>query len=186
MTNDSQGWFVAKGVGAFFAFLVAFLAVSAYFGGGATGIAISVVVAVAVASGLVVLWPRLRQHAESAGEKSVGHQTPLPESNLPCPPGPFDVVAGRPTKIRLKLREGDTIDGHIAEVDGYNFNWWILDEANMIRYLNKKKFDPLENDVDIPASKVNCKIPHDGPWYLLLDIYGKRITREVEVNFRLL
>lgn len=190
MTEDSRALFVAKGVGTFFGFLVAFLAASSYFGGGATGVAASVVLAVIVAAALLILRPRLHPSTPLAlAPRRIS--TPRPKisavaGNQACSPGPYDVVPGRPTKIPLKMKGGDTIDGYIAEVDGYDFNWCIVDEENLIQYLNGEKFYPLEDADDVPASKVSCKIPHDGPWYLLLDIYGKQITREVEVNLRIL
>jgi len=83
-------------------------------------------------------------------------------------------------------REGDAVDGHIAEVDSYHFNWFVLDEENLAHYLNDERFDQLESDVNVAASKLRFRVPNDGPWFLLLDASGKQFARQVEVHLRTL
>lgn len=179
MTKASRLRFVAKGVGAFFVFLVPFLTASGYFGGGTTGIGISLIIAMSVATGLV-FWSRSSQKEEHSPAIST------PSHNQPCSSGPYSVSPSNPTRIQLNIREGDIVDGHVAEVGGYNFSWFILDEENMIHYLNDQGFAPMKGETDVPASKVQFTVPSDGPWYLLLDVSGKQIPREVEAHLRIL
>jgi hypothetical protein len=180
MTDDSRVSFVVKGVGAFFAFLVAFLAVSNYFGGGITAVEVSVALALSVALGLVLVWPRLRIPAVPTAE------IPTVRENRHSTSGTYTVVPGKHTKIPLRIRKGETLDGFLAEVESQYFDWWIVDEENLVRYLDTgdEGFEPLEGEIDVTASKVQCEIPHDGPWYLLLDVTGKQNRRDVEVNLR--
>jgi hypothetical protein len=180
MEKDSRLRFVAKGVGAFFGLLVPFLATSSYFGGGIIGVTVSTVVALAAALGLLVIWPQLpaeRRHSEVAKESL---------DNGPCAIGPYKVSPGKSTKIQLQVREGDTIDGHIAEVDNYHFSWFVMDEENLTHYLNDEHFNDLEGDVNVAASKLRFTVPNDGPWFLLLDASGKQFARQVEVHLRTL
>jgi len=180
MNRDSRRRFIAKGVVSFFALLVPFLAVSNYFGGGAIGIATSMIISSSVATVLFLSWPRLSRRE--------GHQpqVPGPIYNQPCPPGPYSVSPGKLTKIQLGVREGDTLDGHVEEVGGYNFSWFIVDEENLIHYLNDERFNPSSGETEVAASKVRFKAPNDGPWYLLFDASGKQVAREVEAHLRIL
>jgi len=182
MSYGSRVSFVAKGIGAFFGFLVAFLVVSSYFGGGITGVEESVALALAVAVALILVWPRLRKPVVSTVTSSAVHE------NRRSASGTFAVVPGKRTKIPLDLKMGDTLDGFVAEVDSQFFDWWIVDEVNLVRYLDtgNEEFEPLAGEIDVTASKVQCVAPHDGPWYLLLDITGKQNRREIEVNLRTL
>jgi hypothetical protein len=180
MENNSLLRFVAKGVGGFFAFLAPFLAASTYFGGGAVGVAISTILALGAVLGLIATWPRLtiNQSDQKSSQEIV--------LNEPCASGPYKVNPGKPTKIPLRIREGDTVDGHIAEVGSYHFNWFLLDEGNLIHFLNDERFIPLRSESEVAASKLQFKVPNDGPWFLLLDASGKQNPREVEIHLRTL
>jgi hypothetical protein len=118
--------------------------------------------------------------------QSTSRSNPRKTSNQACSSGPHTVVPGKPTKIRLNTKKGDTIDRYLEESDGYDFDWWIVDEENMILYLNKEDYDMIDGDVNVRASKVSCKVPDGGPWYLLLDTSGRQYDREVEVNLRVI
>jgi len=89
-----------------------------------------------------------------------------------------------PTKIKLDVVTGDKIQGHVQEVDGDFFDWYIVDEDNMLRFLNSKTFDYIDGDENAQASKVRCRVTHSGPWYLMLDIGNRRNDRRVEVDLR--
>jgi hypothetical protein len=183
MAEDSRLLFVAKGVGGFFVFLVPFLAVSTYFGGGFIGIGISIILAVTVAGGLLILWPRFHHEPQGDSKKATSSGN---GGNHICRPGPYTVVSGTPTKIGLNVRAGDRIDGYVEEVDGDSFDWFIMDEENMVECLNGKDYDYLDGEENVRASKVDCDIPHDGPWYLMLDLGTRRYDRRVKVNLRVI
>ena len=100
MTGDSRLTFVAKGVGAFFGFLLLFFSVSTYLGGGITGIEASVFLAVIVVIVLVLVWPRFRDQLSTPADSTVHPPVPftpsVPQDNPGpsqlCDPGPYDVV----------------------------------------------------------------------------------------------
>ncbi len=169
--------------------MVPFLAVSTYFGGGLVGLGVSVVLAVAVVGGLVILWPRVRQQTQAPPAiPALPAKAPRPSNsgNRACPPGPYAVISDAPTKIRLSVEAEDRIDGYVEEIDGDYFDWYVVDEDNMIRCLNGVDFDHIDGDENVHASKVKCRIPHDGPWYLMLDLGMRRYDRKVEVNLRVI
>lgn len=93
--------------------------------------------------------------------------------------------AGEVRSIPLNVKQGQRVRGHLEEVDGQPFDWYIADEKNMI--LLKKgeyqKFKPVEGDHDDRAYRINRKIPWQGRWYLILDMYRKQYGRKVRVDF---
>jgi hypothetical protein len=186
MTRDSRLLFAAKGVGTFFLFLVPFLAASTYFGGGLAGISVSVMLALIVAAGLVTIWPRFHQEAKPTQivSKKTSHRKN--DSTYACPSGPYAVVSGSPTRVGLNIEPGEKLDGFVEEIDGDYFDWFIVNENNMIRFLNGEDFDYVSGDENVQASKVKCRISQDGPWYLMLDIGNRRYDRKVVVNFRVI
>ena len=61
----------------------------------------------------------------------------------------------------------------------------MADEKNMV-FLKQgeyRRFKPIEGDHDNNAYRVNRKIPWQGRWYLILDMYGKQYDRKVLVDF---
>ncbi len=183
MTDDSRLIFVVKGVGAFFGFLLLFFGVSAYIGGGIFGVEVSVALAVVVAVSLLMLWPRLREQ-----KRTIPGNGPAQSEGISqvCSPGPHDVVAGETTNLDLNVKRGDRIGGFVREVNGDFFDWYIVDENNLIRFFNGRRFDRIDGKENTVASKVQCRIPHSGPWYLLLDIGNRVNDREVEVSLRII
>ena len=96
----------------------------------------------------------------------------------------FHVVNG--LKIGLNVKARDRIEGYLEEIDGDYFDWYIVDEDNMVECLKGENFDYIDGDENVQASKVNCDIPNDGPWYLMLDLGARRYDRKVKVNLRIL
>jgi hypothetical protein len=188
MTDESRLVFVAKGLGAFFGFLLLFFGVSTYLGGGITGIGVSIALAVAVALGLIILWPRLREQKPIVDKKaSAPAPTPTPTGGPTelCPPGPYAVVYGDTVKLSLRVKTGDKIEGYVREINNDFFDWCIVDEDNMIRFFDGRRFRTITGEKNTTISKVNCRIPHSGPYYLLLDIGSRQNDRQVEVELRL-
>ncbi len=172
-----------KGLVTFFAFLVPFLAVSTYFGGGLVGIGVSIILAIVVAGVLLVLWPRVRQQTQVLAREV---SRPSKGDTLACQPGPYAVVAGTPTKVSLNVGAGDKLRGHLQEIDGDFFDWYIVDEKNLVLFLNDEDCYYIDGDENVQACRVKSGIPHSGPWYLLLDIGNRRYDRKVEVNLRVI
>ena len=188
MSNDSRIRFAAKGTGAFFVFLAPFLAASTYFGGGLVGIGISVALAAGVTGSLLVLWPKLR-----GKPASVPTQTPPPTTAVPpntqistelCNPGPYNVVYGDTVKIPLDVKAGDKIEGYVHEINNDFFDWVIVDEDEMVRFFESTRYRRVAGKKNVTVSKINCQVPHAGPYYLLLDIGSRLNDRQVEVVLR--
>jgi hypothetical protein len=91
-----------------------------------------------------------------------------------CDPGPYKVSPGLPERIRLSLKEGDCLYGYLEEAYGYDFNWFILNSKNLAKFNQGRSFTALEKGLDLLADSVEVEIPTDGPWYFVLDAYGKQ------------
>jgi hypothetical protein len=106
-------------------------------------------------------------------------------SQTVCGPGPYKVDAGGVRSIPLSIKQGQRLRGHLEEVDGQPFGYYIADEKNMIllKQGEYRKFKPVEGNHDNSAYRVNRKIPWQGRWYLILDMYGKQYDREIRVDF---
>src|SRR5437016_6257977 len=136
------------------------------------------------AIGALLLWIVANRIVEKASPQPT--LTPLPQTESPkdakpitttlhavCEVGPYKVEAGEVRSIPLNVKQGQRLRGHLEEVDGQPFGWYIADEKNMI-LLKKgeyREFKPIEGDHDDQAFRVNRKIPWQGRWYLILDMY---------------
>ena len=182
--------FAVIGVGGFFAFLVSFLSVSAYFGGGVIGIGVSLVLAISVATGLLILWPRLRGQTVITFPPQVASPptfTPPSggQSQLQlCDPGPYEVVNGDTVKLPLDVKTGDKIEGYVREINNDFFDWFIVDENEMVRFFDVLRCKPIAGRKNVTVSKVSCRVAGSGPYYLLLDIGSRLNDRQVEVVLR--
>jgi len=102
-----------------------------------------------------------------------------------CDPGPHDVESGRPMKVALEVERSVTLVGTLEERDGDDFEWMIVDEDNWVRYLQTGRCDVEGQGRDKGAYKISWKVPAGGPWFLVLEAYGKQLIREVSVKLRL-
>jgi len=102
-----------------------------------------------------------------------------------CDPGPHDVESGRPTKIALEVERARRLVGTLEERDGDDFEWMIVDEDNWVRYMQTGRCDVEGHGRGKGVYKISWKVPSGGPWFLVLEAYGKQLVREVYVNLRL-
>ena len=102
-----------------------------------------------------------------------------------CDPGPHDVESGGPTKITLEVERGLRLVGTLEERDGDDFEWMIIDEDNWVKYLQTSRCDVEGQGRGKGAYKISWKVPSGGPWFLVIEAYGKQLVREVTVNLRL-
>jgi hypothetical protein len=197
---DSQRLrFVATGLAWVVGFAVAFGTLVTLLGGGLSGVGVSLVVSLGAALGLYLLWPRMAKQTQGPlRKKASALSIPLPAPKTTttkktgptspsrvrvCDPGPYRVKPGIHTKVQLDVKEGDNLEGHLVEKDSWDFDWWIVDQINLVRYINEDpKLDPLDEGDHQAAYDIKCTVPHDGLWYLLLDLYQRQNYRDVEVN----
>ena len=48
----------------------------------------------------------------------------------------------------------------------------------------RSKIGPLDEGDHQPAYDVKRPVPHNGPWFLILDLYRCQTSRDVEVNLQ--
>lgn len=86
--------------------------------------------------------------------------------------------------IKLNVRKGDHIVGRLSEVDGYDFDWYIVDEKNLVLMESGKNFDPVAEGYDTNAHTVDWEVKSKGPWFLVLDLPHKQYARSIKVLLR--
>jgi len=152
------------------------------------GFVIAVMLAVIVA---LVLWI-IFNHILVAGSKTKP-ATALPQPNprvilrtgIVTIPRTHHVKSGQDEYILLNVQQGDRLKGHLDEPSNQTFDYYIVDEKNLV-YFKKgdlTKFKPLDEGQDDPAYEIDKQIPHQARWYLILDCSGKKTDREVRVDF---
>jgi hypothetical protein len=86
------------------------------------------------------------------------------------------------------VKTGDIVKGHIKELGGQPFDWYVADETNMVRFFNGdfEAFKSVRQGEGAPVYKIRpWRVKGEGPWYLIFDMYMKQIARRVEVSLRL-
>lgn len=101
-----------------------------------------------------------------------------------CPIGPYEVEAGAPVKIELDVAEGQMVKGLLEEEDGYDFDWLVVDEDGWVEFRQSRPYPLQVEGHDEATYKVEWLVPEQGPWFLVLDAYGRQYTRYVEVRLR--
>ena len=102
-----------------------------------------------------------------------------------CDEGPYELESGCYEDILLNVNVGDIITGRIEEIDGNEFDWYIINEANLINFKRSggRHFNYIDGEENTSASSIKRKIPKNlkGPWYLILTLYGKQKSRIIRV-----
>ncbi len=106
------------------------------------------------------------------------------EPRIACDPGPHQLEGGEILHLTLDVRMGDHIKGRIQEVDGDDFDWYIVDEENLIAYLNREEFEYADGNDHVAATTVDWVVDEEGPWFLVLDLYRRYNTRIIEIDLR--
>ncbi len=86
--------------------------------------------------------------------------------------------------IPLYVSKGDKIRGRIEEADGQDFDWYILDEHNLVLAKRKESFEFLISGAGDRAYAVKWTVRRNDVWFLVIDLYGKSNSREVAVTLR--
>lgn len=101
-----------------------------------------------------------------------------------CDEGPYEIESGEYTLIELKVSKGDKIRGRIEEVDGLDFDWYIVDENNLVDFKNGEGFDYEDGGEGLAAYTLRWTVKKKGPWYLVLEVPRRQIARSVGVYLR--
>jgi hypothetical protein len=132
------------------------------------------------------------------GEVSAGARPEIPNRRLQsdqaqsgvragpvCPPGPYMINPYRRRFVALDVRRGERISGTMVESDRQEFNWFIVDQRNLVRANKSGNFDYEKGeDSAKAAAEVSWRAPKDGPWYLLFDHAKRQNPREIHVDLR--
>ncbi len=134
-----------------------------------------------IAESLMVDRSRLRREVSrlEAGKKVRPEQT-----GEVCGAGPYLVEGGELLYIELDVREGERIRGRIEEVDGDDFDWYIVDEPNLVLAMNREGFEYERGDDHVSGAALKWDVPAGGPWFLILDLYRRFNSRKIEVILR--
>ena len=131
---------------------------------------------------------RLRRGTTISGqEKEEASSGPaieiLPPSEI-CDPGPYNLEGGEYKVIPLDVGPGDHIVGRTDEEEGDDFDWYIVDEKNLVAFQNDETFEAIAGEDHAKASIVDAHADSMGPWFLLLSNIGRQIDRIIEVHLR--
>lgn len=99
-----------------------------------------------------------------------------------CDPGPYDVESGKPTQVPFDAKSGDQIEGYLKEIDGYDFDWSIVDRTNLVAALRGDDYYEELGGQGDSIYEVEWTVPEPGPWFLLLSAAYRQIVREVLVH----
>ncbi len=131
---------------------------------------------------------RLRGAATVSGQEREGDSSGpatevLPPSEI-CDPGPYNLEGGEYKVIPLDVSPGDHIVGRMDEEEGDDFDWYIVDEKNLVAFQNDETFEAIAGEDHVRASIVDAHVDSVGPWFLLLSNAGRQIERIIEVHLR--
>lgn len=98
----------------------------------------------------------------------------------PIPSRTIEVV--RVASMRLPVKKGDQVYGHLREEEGQTFSWFIVDLGNLGLMERGEAYDYEVGEEDVPSATPDWTAPSDGPWFLAFDAYRKQYTRNVTVE----
>ncbi|HZY70541.1 MAG TPA: hypothetical protein VFF67_06160 [Thermoplasmata archaeon] len=101
-----------------------------------------------------------------------------------CPAGPHELESGEFLELPLSVNPGERIRGRLFEVDGQDFDWYVVNEVNSTLLRDGDEFDFEIGDDHVSASPVDWRVSKKGPWYLVLEIPYRQNPRSVRVELR--
>lgn len=118
------------------------------------------------------------------GDNQTQAEHEIRTSGSVCDPGPHEVEGADVRWIALDVRKGERVRGRLSERSGDGFDWYIVDERNLILLRNGGNFQAAESGDHVIADSVRWSVARDGPWFLVLDLYGRSNERLIEVDLR--
>ena len=73
----------------------------------------------------------------------------------------------------------------MEETDGSDFDWFIVNEDDLVIYLRGERFKSAQKGSGEGVYKIAWEVPEKGPWILVLETAGTQLIRKVEVHLRL-
>ncbi len=101
-----------------------------------------------------------------------------------CDLGPYEVDGGEMEWIELDVRKEEQLLGRLSESYGEDFDWYIVDERNLVLAQTREDFRPVRSGDHVSSDRVRWTVTKEGPWFLVLDLYGRSNERLVEVDLR--
>jgi hypothetical protein len=120
--------------------------------------------------------------SEGAGQLSLeSTSSPVTE---PLYEGVVAVAAGGHEAIPLILNTGDRVRGVVKESEGYLFSALLMSERSYSRYSEGSRPRSLWSHQDVSSATIDVTVAHEGTFYLVLDLYGKQLDRDISVRLR--
>lgn len=124
---------------------------------------------------------------------------PRPDYSEPAPARPLAVTKafGRPETvydgtvvvesggheaIPLQLELGDRVKGVLRSRGNYDFDADLLDERNYGLFVNGRRFRSIWKERGVSVTTIDAHVASEGSYYLVLDLYGKQLDRQVSVR----
>lgn len=101
-----------------------------------------------------------------------------------CEEGPHEIDAGSCVELPLSVTKGIRIQGRLEEEDGDLFDWFILNEKNLVKFKNNEDFDWIIGNDDVAADRIKWTPKSNGPYFLILSAFRKQYDRIVSVSLR--
>jgi len=101
-----------------------------------------------------------------------------------CDPGPWKIESGLYAIIELDASKGDRVRGRIEETGGGDFDWYIVDEKNLVSFQNADDYNYEGGGEGLTSYTVAWTARGKGPWYLVLEVPRRRNARHVSVFLR--
>ncbi|MFQ5951309.1 MAG: hypothetical protein ACE5KH_04410 [Candidatus Geothermarchaeales archaeon] len=101
-----------------------------------------------------------------------------------CDPGPHLIEGGGLLPLPLDVDVGERISGRLEEEDGEDFDWYIMDERNLVAFRNADWFEYAIGNDHVAADIVDWLVEEEGPWFLVLSLYRRLNDRIIEVSLR--
>ena len=136
-----------------------------------------------ITEGLMVDRSRLKREVSRLEDQKEELPTRRTSGQI-CDPGPYLLEGGEIRYIELDVRPREYVQGRIEERDGDDFDWYIVDEENLVLAKGEENFEDEAGDDHVPAAVVDWQVPTDGPWFLILSLYRRQNDREIAVHLR--
>jgi len=116
--------------------------------------------------------------------KSAWYSARMTELKKVCADGPYEIDAGGYVELPLSVTRGNLILGRLEEEDGDTFDWFILNEKNLVKFKNKEDFNWITGNEDVAADTVKWTPKSNGPYFLILSAFRKQYNRIVRASLR--